>query len=265
MWPSSLGFSFHWAFHKWPSTTLYFIRPISWLPSFPAILFCHSCRNDSILLGLFRPAVYSFPQCLNMAIGFPTYGLLCSFCFFSWASLARLLPLGFFIPFTNSVFPWAIINFIGLPWLNYFILILGFIGLPLTPYFLCLHYFWTCSGPFSLFLHHILPMGMLFLSFRASLSPFTFSRPICLFHKPVIHHSYRLGLMVLPLVCQTFATLVTRLFAFHLDSKKWPSTTIKLVNYTKFKIDMKELLICNKSIILWKPNGFCRYIVNHTV
>ena len=44
---------------------------------------------------------------------------------------------------------------------------LGFMGLSLTPYFLCLHYFWACSGPFSLFLHHILPMGMLFLSFWA--------------------------------------------------------------------------------------------------
>ena len=76
-----------------------------------------------------------------MAIGLPTYGLLCPFCFvlfffflffflfcfffFSLASLARLLPLGFLIPFTNSVFLWAITNFIGLPWPNYFILILG--------------------------------------------------------------------------------------------------------------------------------------------
>ena len=78
---------------------------------------------------------------------------------------------------------------------------LGFMGLPLTPYFLCMHYFWACSGPFSLFLNHILPMGILFLSFRASLSPITSSRPICLFHEPVIHHSCRLGLMALSLVC----------------------------------------------------------------
>ena len=167
--------------------------------SFPTILFCHSCRNDSILLGLFRLTVYSFPQCLNMAIGFPTYGLLCPFCFFSWASLARLLPLAFLIPFTNSAFPWAITNFIGLPWPNYFILIFGVHGLAINPYFLYLHYLWACSGPFSLFLHHILPMGMLFLSFRASLSSFTSSRPICLFHEPVIHHSFRLSLMALPL------------------------------------------------------------------
>ena len=36
----------------------------------------------------------------------------------------------------------------------------------------------------------------LFLSFRALLSPFAFLRPIYLFHRPVIHYSCRLGLMV---------------------------------------------------------------------
>ena len=97
---------------------------------------------------------------------------------------------------------------------------LGFMSLTLTPYFLSLHYFWACSSPFSLFLHHIPPMGMLFLSFWTSLSPFTSSGPVYLFHEPMIHHSYRLGLMALPLACQTFAILVARLFAFHLDPKK---------------------------------------------
>ena len=38
---------------------------------------------------------------------------------------------------------------------------------------------------------------MLFLYFRASLSSLASSRPICLFLRPVIHYSYRLGLMVL--------------------------------------------------------------------
>ena len=112
---------------------LAFFRPISWLPSFPAILLCHSYRNDLILLNLFRIVIYSFPQWLNIAIGFPTYGLLCPFCFFSWASLAHLLPLGFLIPFTNYAFPWAITTFIGLPWPNYFILILGVHGLGINP------------------------------------------------------------------------------------------------------------------------------------
>ena len=97
---------------------------------------------------------------------------------------------------------------------------LGFMGLPLTPYFLCMQYFWAYNDPFSLFLNHILPMDMLFLSVQASLSPFTPLRPICLFHEPVIRHSCCLGLMALPIVCQTFATLVAELFSFHLDPQK---------------------------------------------
>ena len=82
-----LGFIWYWVLH--------FFRSISWLPSFPAILLYHSCCNDSILLGLSRPAIYSFPQWLGMTIDFPIYGLLCPFghpwpmCFL-WASLAQL-------------------------------------------------------------------------------------------------------------------------------------------------------------------------------
>ena len=68
-----------------------------------------------------------------MTIGFPTYGLLYPFCFFSWASLACLLPLGFLIPFTNSAFSWAITNFIGLYWPNYFMLICGVHELAINP------------------------------------------------------------------------------------------------------------------------------------
>ena len=137
-----------------------------------------------------------------MTIGFPIYGLLCPFCFFLfghpwlvcflWVSSSLLLTLhshGLFL--TSLDFLGPITSFSSL----------GFIGLPLTSYFLCMHYFWVCSGLFSLFPNHILPMGMLFLSFRAFLSLFTSSRPICLFHEPVIHHSCCLGLMTLPLVC----------------------------------------------------------------
>ena len=69
---------------------------------------------------------------------------------------------------------------------------------------------------------------MLFLSFRASLSPFTSSMPICLFHEPVIHYSCHLGLMVLPYVCQPFVALVAGLSSFHLDPQKWPSTSSPL-------------------------------------
>ena len=137
-----------------------------------------------------------------MAIGLPTYGLLCPFFFFPlghpwpvcflWASSSLLRTLYSYGPLLTSL------DFLG-PITSFSFL--GFIGLPLTSYFLCMHYFWVCSGPFSLFPNHILPMGMLFLSFRAFLSLFTSSRPICLFHEPVIHHSCRLGLMTLPLVC----------------------------------------------------------------
>ena len=136
-----------------------------------------------------------------MAIGLPTYGLLCPFFFslghswpicFLWAFSSLLLTLhSHGLLLTSLDFPDPITSFSSLK----------FMGLPLTPYFLCMHYFWACSGPFSFFLNHILPMGMLFLSFRASLSSFTSSRPICLFHELVIHHSCRLGLMVLSLVC----------------------------------------------------------------
>ena len=86
---------------------------------------------------------------------------------FLWASSSLLLTLHFHELLLISL---------GFPDLITLFLSLGFMSLPLTHYFLCLHYFWACSGPFSLFLHYILPMGMLFLSFRASLSPFTSSK-----------------------------------------------------------------------------------------
>ena len=127
-----------WAFCYW---ALHFFRPISWLPSFPAMSLCHFCCNDLILLGLFRPAFYSFPQWLSMSIGFLTHGLLCSFCLFLghpclicflWASLALLLSLhSHELLLTSLDFPSPIILFS----------FLKFMGLPLTSYFLCLHYF----------------------------------------------------------------------------------------------------------------------------
>ena len=126
--------------------------------------------------------------------------------------------------FTNSAFPWTITNFIGLPWPNYFIPILRVHGLAINPLLSLFALLLGLQWPVLTFLHHILPMGMLFLSFRASLSPFTSSRPIFLFHELMIHHSCCLGLMVFSLICQTFATLVARLSAFHLDPQKWPST-----------------------------------------
>ena len=131
--PLRAGLFCYWALH--------FFRPISWLPSFPAISLCHFYCNNSILLGLFRPTFYSFPQWLSMAIGFPIHGLLHPFWFsfghpwpicFLWASLTLLLTLhshGFLL--TSLDFPNLVTLFSSL----------RFIGLPLTPYFLCLHYF----------------------------------------------------------------------------------------------------------------------------
>ena len=49
-----------WAFFCY--WALHFFQSISWLLSFPTISFCHFYCNDSILLGLFRFAVYSFSQ-----------------------------------------------------------------------------------------------------------------------------------------------------------------------------------------------------------
>ena len=69
-------------------------------------------------------------------------------------------------------------------------------------------------------------LRMLFLSFRASLSPLASSRPICLFHRSVIHYSCCLGLMVLLSACQFFAALVFGLFFFLPGSHKWPSTLL---------------------------------------
>ena len=111
------------------------------------------------------------------------------------------------------------INFIGLPWPNYLILILGVYGLAIIPLLSLFELLLDLQWPILTFLYHILPMGMLFLSFWASLNSFTSSRPIFLFHEPVIHYSYCLGLMVLPSVCQPFAALVARLSSFHLDSQ----------------------------------------------
>ena len=72
----------------------------------------------------------------------------------------------------------------------------------------------------------------LFLSFRILLSSFAFSRPIYLFHRRVIHYSYRLDLMVfvLYLLPTSFRSVLlgwasSLLFGFH---KKTLNTAHKL-------------------------------------
>ena len=154
-----------------------------------------------------------------MAIGFPTYGLLCPFCLpfghpwptcFLWASLALLLALH------SHEFLLTSLDFLGPITL---FSSLGFMDLPLTPYFLCLHYFGLAVA-LSHFSTSYTAHGYAISLFRASLSPLASSRLICLFHGLVIHYSCRLGLMVLPSVCQFFAALIIGLSSFYLDSHK---------------------------------------------
>ena len=150
------------------------------------------------LLGLFGPTACSFLNDSVWPLGFLFHHLRAPVShlflirhpwpiYFSWASLALFLTLHSYGLFTNSV---------GLPLPNYFI--------P-HPWGL-----WACHQPFTFFtcittgllwpiltfLHHILPMGLLLLSFRALLGPFASLRPIYSFYEPIIHYSYHLGLMV---------------------------------------------------------------------
>ena len=105
--------------------------------------------------------------------------------YFPWASSAL----------SNFVFPWAFTNSFGLFWPNYFIL--HILGLWILHQSLT---FFTCitlglPWPILTFLYHMLPMGLLLLSFWAPLGPFASSRLIYLFYRPMIHYSCRLGLM----------------------------------------------------------------------
>ena len=140
-------------------------------------------------------------------MGFLTYELLCPFCF----------PLGILGPFACLGLRWPIC----LPWasLTLFLTLyshrllltslgflgpvtsyssLGFMGLPSILYSLCWHCFGlaTAHSYFFHVTHCPWVCYSLFLSFRALLSPFAFSMPICLFHGLVIHYSCRLDLMV---------------------------------------------------------------------
>ena len=154
-----------------------------------------------------------------MAIGFLTHGLLCPFCFslghpwpicFLWASLALLLTLH-----SHEL----LLTLLDLPGPITLFSSLGFMGLPLTPYFFCLHYY----GPVVAHSHFSISYtayGYAISLFPGFFKPIYLLKPVCLFHEPVIHYSYRLGLMVLPLICQPFVALVARLFSFYLDSQK---------------------------------------------
>ena len=108
-----------------------------------------------------------------MAIGFPTYRLLCPFCFsfghpwpicFLWASLTPLLTLhSHGLLLTLLGFPDPITLFSSL----------GFMGLPLIPYFFCLYYF----GPAVA--HSHFSISYTTHGYAISLFP-SFFKPICL-------------------------------------------------------------------------------------
>ena len=106
---------------------------------------------------------------------------------FPWASLALSLTLhshGLLFNFFGFLRPNYLIPHSWGSWAYH---------QPLT-FFVCI----TSSllWPILTFLHHILPMGLLLLSFWTLVGSFASSRLTCLFHGPVIHYSYHLSLMV---------------------------------------------------------------------
>ena len=163
------------------------------------------------LLGLFGLAVYSSP---NGPIR-PLVLLLHHW----WAPMSHLFSFGCPWPIC---FPSAslalfltlhshglLLGSLGFPGPITLSLIFGAHGLAINPLLSLLTLLWACRGPFSLF--HIIccpsPMvcfSFLFFSFRAPLSPFTPSGPICLSHGSVIHYSCCLGLMGFLSIYQLF-------------------------------------------------------------
>ena len=123
--------------------------------------------------------------------------------FFSWASLAYLLSLGFLNLFTNSAFPWAFTNFIDFPDPITLFSSLGFMGLSLTPYFLCLHYF----GPTMV--HSYFFISYTVHGYAISLFP-SFFKPIYLL-KAHLFISWACDLLFLPLGPNGFTTCLSTL------------------------------------------------------
>ena len=123
--------------------------------------------------------------------------------YFPWALLALFLALH------SHGLLLTPLGFLSLITLSF---ILGAHGLsinPLLSLFSLLSLLRALLWPILTFLHHILLMGLLLLSFRAPLGLSTSSRPICLFHGPIIHYSYHLSLMVFLSTYQLFSAHVT--------------------------------------------------------
>ena len=90
---------------------------------------------------------------------------------FPWASSAHLLSLGILGSFSNFTFPWTFTTLLGFPSPIIISFIFGVHGLSINP---LLSYF-IISGllrPILTFLHHMMPMGLLFFSLGSF-------RPIC--------------------------------------------------------------------------------------
>ena len=171
---------------------------------FLATIFCHTT-----LLFLLRNCL---PQSYWVSLGLPfillpmaqyghwffyyiTGGLLCPICFLlgvpdpfaflglSWPFSKLCIPMGFY---------WVL--WVSLTQLHY-PSSLGLIGLPLTSYFLCFYYFGPAVAHSHFSTSYTAYGFLFFFSFRAPLSPFASSRPICLSYGHVIHYSCHLGLM----------------------------------------------------------------------
>ena len=123
---------------------------------------------------------------------------------FPWASLALFLILH-----SHGL----LLGFLGFPGPITLSLILGAHGLAINPLLSLLTLLWAYRGPFSLF--HIIYCPwfafFFFLYFRAPLSPFTPSKPICLSHVLVIYYSCRLGLMGFLSIYQLFSVRIAGL------------------------------------------------------
>ena len=111
-----------------------------------------------------------------------------------WASLAHLLSLGVFNPFSNSAFPWAFNNSFGLPYPNYHILHPWGLWAFHQPLTFLIHYFGrvvahSCSST-SHNTHEFTTSfsGLLWAHLLSS-------RLICLLYKPMTHYSCHSGLM----------------------------------------------------------------------
>ena len=164
-----LGLAWRWA--------LLFSPPFFLLPSSTIPLYYSCCEVVCLnLVGLLWACHLFFSQWPSMAIGFFITSLVgsCVPFVFPWVSWVRLPSLGFFGPFLNFAFPWAFIEFFGLPLPNYIIphpwgswichqplTFFAFITLGLSGLFSLFHIIYCPWFAFSLFLNSFNPIYIL--------------------------------------------------------------------------------------------------------